>query len=214
MTRMLALCLVLGGIFVLVMQPGGASASHRRAEMLPPTDNLGNLSFVSCWYHTACPPYGSYGGTAIDWLAGEQSSDHNVWQRFYVWPQDPNYYVKTHLSSNKESIAGCDYYDLFIHDGAIPGIQGFVRYFHAETDWEGAWTIEYPGQIANWLDGSMTDDSDGCAWDGFHVHEESSGQEWLNPVYTYNGTPCDPGYNYRRECFNDDHTNVTRAFIW
>lgn len=70
MIRFLLLALAVSGVTMMMVSP--AQAGHpRRAEMLPPTNSIGNYSEVTCWYHTgACPPYGGYyGGNAIDWVS-------------------------------------------------------------------------------------------------------------------------------------------------
>lgn len=210
MSRLVLIVLAIAAVSLLTIQPAGAYGG-RRAEMLPPTDNIGNYSYVTCWYHSgACP---NYGGNAIDWISYTTSNDYDVWQRFHVWPQDPNYYVITHLSNNYEDSNGCDYYYLDVYDGTNNSYQGTVIYYHANTSVAGAWTTEYPGRIANWRDGSMTYDSNcSSGWTGYHVHEKDTGEEWLNPAYDYySSTTCVPGV---RVCTNNNLSNVTRAFIW
>ncbi len=215
MIRLFVLAFAIAGLSLMAVQPSSATYGDRRAEMLPPTGYIGNYSYVSCWYHTGgCPPYGSYGPNAIDWLSyPTDSGDYRVWQRFHVWPQDPNYYVITYLTSNYEDSDGCDYYRLYVYDGTNWAYQGRVTYYHANNTWPGAYTQEYPGRIANWLDGSMTNDNNcSLGWTGYHVHERSLGDEWLNPVFNYYGPLCVGAWS--RVCTNNSLSNVTRAFIW
>lgn len=218
MVRSLLLGFAVTGVTMMIVSPAEAYG-ERRAEMLPPTNNLGGKSYVRCWYHVgACPPYGGYyGGNAIDWaIEAYDTGDHNVWQRFHVWPQDPNYNVTTQLSANYEDGLGCDYYRLWVwgYKNGSYTYEGYVDFKHANTSWPGAYTVEYPGRIANWLDGTQTYDSN-CPWTGYHVHEASSGEDWLNPAFDYySSTICVPGSPTVRHCTNNNLSNVTRAFIW
>jgi hypothetical protein len=131
----------------------------------------------------------------------------------YVGTGDANYYVLTYLGGNYEDSSGCDYYTLYVYDGPTRAYQGYVRYHHAYTVWVGAYTQEYPGNIANWHDGWMSDDTNcGGGFTAKHVHEMSSGQDALNPDYDkFSTSTCVPGV---RVCRNNDLTNFTRKFIW
>ena len=214
MGRSILVALVASGLALLTLNP--ADAANRRAEFLPPTSNLGGYSTITCFYHVgACPPYGGYyGGDALDMVGS--GGDKNVWQRFYVAANDPNYSIITQLSTNHTDDFDCDFYLLYVW-AYINGqyhYNGNITFKHANTNAALSYTVEYPGNIANWLDGVMIDDSD-CPWTNYHVHTASNGEDYLNPVYDIYATSsiCYPPPSATL-CKNNWIPNTTRAFWW
>lgn len=154
----------------------------------------GATNTLNCGWHGACtdPPTS---GNALDWSNGENSAIY--WRSYgersdYLADIARGTIWTEHSEPNGCRRVRVDVRDVFNFD------KGSIRYTHSDTTQAGQQFYIYGSPSRAWTSRSIGktvwDGRANCSWDGYHLHQFSSGWPWYDNWSRYPYAPSGGSY--------------------